>query len=249
MKYDIISSKEEENDSGCGGGCSLSSSGLAYPAACPDCPGARLDLLEQLVGATKASCMFATGSLEAKAVLPMGWSGRYAFGLVRRGVVIQQWVDPGGRATAVDAAGPGCLITFEDQGGLFAGYAAVDALVCLCPRDVAERTLDVSARTGRDLMELMRAARARVARIAHARGCSTALRKAAALICALTDTLSPPRRRERLPAGFQQRDMATLIGVRHETLCRSLRELRSSGLIAQEPDGLRVLDRAGLEAV
>ena len=58
----------------------------------------------------------------------------------------------------------------------------------------------------------------------------------------LAETLSPPRVRKRLPAGLQQRDLAKLIGLRHETFCRVLGQLESEGVIERDPDGILLVD-------
>ena len=219
----------------------------AYPAACPDCPGPRLELLESLVGATRSECLLETGSVAARAPLPAAWSTRYEFGIVRRGVIIRQRLDASGRATAVDAAGAGCLLPLRSAGRAVAGYAAIDSMVCLCPTSTAKRTLVKDTRLGADLLQLQSDALERIERIAHARGRPSARARVAALLCALADCLSPPRQRECLPAGLQQRDLAALVGVRHETLCRVLGTLERSGGIERHPDGLRLLDRGAIE--
>ena len=64
----------------------------------------------------------------------------------------------------------------------------------------------------------------------------------------LADTLSPSRRRDRIPAGLQQRDLAHLLGMRHETVCRALGTLEHKGAVMREPDGLRIADRTILES-
>ncbi len=86
----------------------------------------------------------------------------------------------------------------------------------------------------------------RVERIAHARGSATVGKKVAALLAALCDTLSPPRTRIDLPAGLQQRDMAKLLGVRHESFCRALARLHSHGVISKEGGVISILDRDAL---
>jgi CRP-like cAMP-binding protein len=224
-----------------------------YAAACPDCPGARLGTFEDLVGATKHACAFDTATIDARAFVPPSWGTRYAFGMVRRGVLIRQRVDSAGNATAVDAAGPGCVFPIDDEtrstASAVCDYAATDLIVCLCRRESLERTLDESTRTGRELVQMHRAALERVERLTQARGAGTVKQKVCGLLLALADTMSPPRVRDRLPSGVQQRDLSRLVGVRHETFCRVLGVLEREGAIAREADGLVIADRACLEAL
>lgn len=226
---------------------------LYYPAACPDCPGARLGTLQEIVGATKHTCAFETVTVEARAYLPPGWGDRYAFGLVRRGVVVRQRADTSGRAIAVDAAGPGCLFAIEQpvhsSESVPCDYAATDVIACMLPRTVFEHALNTTERVSRELIMLQQDAMRRVERITQARGAATVRERVASLLCVLADTLSPPRRRERLPAGLQQRDLARLLGVRHETLCRVLGDLEKESIVRRDPDGLLILDQRALELV
>jgi CRP-like cAMP-binding protein len=222
-----------------------------YAAACPDCPGARLGTLQEIVGATKHTCAFETVAVEGRAYVPPGWGDRYAFGLVRRGVVIRQRADTAGRAVAVDAAGPGCLFAIEEPAhsgeSVPCDYAATDMIVCLLPRAAFGRALDTTDNVSRELIALQQQSIRRVERLTQARGASTVRERIAALLCVLSDTLSPPRRRERLPPGLQQRDLARLLGIRHETLCRVLGELEKESVVRRDPDGLLILDHRALE--
>lgn len=227
---------------------------MHYAAACPDCPGARLGTFEEIVGATKRACAFETVTVEARAFVPPSWSERYAFGLVRRGVLIRQRVDTAGRAIAVDAAGPGCIFPIEERDPESAesapcDYAATDLIVCVLPRAAFEQALATTKNVGREMLAMQHAALRRVERLTQARGAATVRERVASLLCVLADTLSPPRRRERLPAGLQQRDLARLLGVRHETFCRVLGDLEREGAIRRDPDGLLLLDREMLERI
>lgn len=214
-----------------------------YAAACPDCPAARLGVLEEIVGESKQACRFETVSVSARGVLPASWSERYAFGLVRRGVLIRERVDAQGRATAVDAAGSGCMFWTEEREAS-SGYAATDLIVCLCPSSTFSEVLDASTELGRDLLGLQREAIHRVERLAQARGAPSVRARVATLLRVLSDTLSPPRTRDRLPSGLQQRDMSKLLGVRHETFCRALTQLEEAGAIQRSPDGLEIIEPA-----
>jgi len=221
--------------------------GLHYSAACPDCPGGRLGVLRELVGRTKHECSFETANIEARSFVPSSWADRHAFGLIRRGVLIRQRLDEGGVAIAVDAAGPGCMFPIDParQGGasVACDYAATDLIVCLCPRRVVEDVLDESTTVGRDLLKLQGGALNRVERIAQARGARNARAKVSSLLMALCDTLSPPRTREGLPPGLQQRDMSKLLGIRHESFCRVLTQLEDDGAIARDAGVTSIVDR------
>ncbi|MBW2462166.1 MAG: Crp/Fnr family transcriptional regulator [Deltaproteobacteria bacterium] len=218
-----------------------------YSAACPDCPGGRLGVLREIIGNTKHECSFETAQVAGRAFVPSTWVERHSFGLIRRGVLIRQRLDETGAAIAVDAAGPGCMFPIDPvrHGGesVACDYAATDLIVCLCPARVVEEVLGESTTVGRDLLALQAAALDRVERLAQARGASTTRRRVASLLVALCDTLSPPRTRERLPPGLQQRDMAKLLGIRHESFCRALRELENDGAIAREASGIALVDR------
>ncbi|MCA9605442.1 MAG: Crp/Fnr family transcriptional regulator [Myxococcales bacterium] len=224
--------------------------GPPYSAACPDCPGGRRGVLKDLVGETKHACAFETVMVDARDFVPASWSERHAFGLVRRGVLIRQRLDEMGRATAIDAAGPGCLFPIEhrDEGksSITCDYAATDLMVCLCPAPLLDEVLDESRQAGRDLLALQLDAMERVERLTQARGAPTVQERVAMLLVVLSETLSPPRTRERLPPGLQQRDMSKLLGVRHETFCRALKQLEDAGAIHRSHDGLQIVDRERL---
>jgi CRP/FNR family transcriptional regulator, polysaccharide utilization system transcription regulator len=229
-----------------------SSSGVSgvNPAACPDCAGARLGVFEELI--TRKPCAFETTSMEARSPVPSRWSERYGFALVRRGVFVRQRINCAGRATALDAAGPGCVFAFEEQSGPApesapCDYAATDCIVCLLPRNVLDTSLETSSPVWRELLAMQQATLYRVERITQARGAGTVRDGVAMLLCALADTLSPPRRRDRLPVGLRQRDLARLLGVRHETFCRVLGDLEREGAVRREADGLVIVERALLE--
>ena len=215
---------------------------MQYRAACPDCPGARLGVLEPLVGETKDQCSFVSEHVAARSPLPPDWGTKYGFGLVRRGVVIRQRINGDGKAVAIDAAGSGCLFPIpEDQSGIL-GYCASGTVVCLCSRETIESAI-ADGDTSGDLFALHQAVLTRVERLAFARGAQTLNQKVARLLVVLAETLSPPRIRTNLPPGLQQRDMSALVGVRHESFCRALAKLDQNGWIARESGGaVTVLD-------
>ncbi len=224
---------------------------LPISAACPDCPGARLGVFTELIRGENRACAFETVTLAARAFAPPSWSERHAFGLVRRGVLVRQRAARDGHAVAIDAAGPGCVFPIEPRESrssesVSSDYAATDVIVCLCPRAALDET---SQSVARDLLAMQQAALSRVERFTQARGAPSVKRAVAGLLCVLSDTLSPPRRRDRLPAGLQQRDLARLIGVRHETFCRVLGDLERQGAVRRDAEGLLLLDRAMLENI
>lgn len=216
--------------------------------ACPDCPVPQEGGFEKLLPREDAACAFRCVSLAAREPMPQRWFDEYAVGLVRRGVYVRQRVDAQGRAVAVDAVGPGGVLplasaTGAHASGNAAGYAASDGLICLCPRGTLSTELWGSPRTGLDLLRLQEQALERVERIAEARGCPDVGSRVHALLCTLADTLSPGRPRDVVPADLQQRDLAALLGVRHESVCRALRDLTRRGVVARDRDGIRLLDR------
>lgn len=217
--------------------------------SCPDCPASRLAVLEELVPAT-GKCLMQCASVPARAALPARWFSTYPFALVRRGVIVRQRVDTQGRVASVDAAGAGTLLPLAENGGSRdasapTGYAATDSLVCLCPADALQATLSRDG-TAIDLVGLQGHALIRVERLADARSRPTVEARVAALLCALGDNLSA-RRREAIPSGMLQRDLAGLIGARHESVCRVLKRFERDELIRRDDDGLHLLDRVRLE--
>lgn len=193
--------------------------------SCPDCPLARAGRLEALVGGTRG-CALRAYPLEARQPLPSTWGERHSVGIVRRGWVLRSRSDGRGHQTAVDLAGPGSLIPLRIRGehAVPSGLAATRAIVCLVPDDV------LGARSGdatllRDLLDMKADALDRVERIADARGRETAGDKVAALIDALAEMRGPTHPRG-VPDGLQQRDLAALLQIRPETVCRELRKVR-----------------------
>lgn len=222
----------------------------AAEGICPDCPAHRQGVFERMVNEGRGTCAFQCATIDGRSPIPDRWFGSYGIALVRRGVMIRQRIDAHGHATAIDAAGPGCLVTLAEPRGPTgaAAYAATRLLVCLCPRDIADRELVTHGpENASDMIRMQREAMDRLERIADARGRNTVQGKVAALLCTLADTLSPPIRRTRIPSGLQQRDMAALIGIRHESVCRALGKLEKRGAIRREPDGIRVLAREMLD--
>ncbi|MCC7540230.1 MAG: Crp/Fnr family transcriptional regulator [Deltaproteobacteria bacterium] len=213
---------------------------------CPDCPAVRNDGLSGLVSLERG-CSLQWVALAARQPLPTRWPGTYALALVRRGIVVRQRIDGNGQATAIDVVGPGGAFVVEEghPESTTGGYAATEAMVCLCPEPVAADGLANDGETARDLWKLAKRSLERVERIADARSRATAKGRVAALLGAVADTLGG-RPTEVVPAGIQQRDLAALIAVRHESVCRVLRTFVDRGWVRREPEGIRLLDRKGL---
>jgi CRP-like cAMP-binding protein len=150
-----------------------------------------------------------------------------------------------GSAVAIDCVGPGAGLPLAAARG-DVGYAATDALVCLYPRMGMDAALTTERGTARDVIALISRALDRVERLAEARGGATLDARVASVIAVIAETSSPPHRRERLPIGLQQRDLARLAGVRHESFCRALGRLERSGIVRRETDGLWIRDHEAL---
>jgi Crp-like helix-turn-helix domain len=226
------------------------------PPHCLDCPATRNQCFSGLIGESSACCQFESLAIEAREAIPLRWFGRFAFGVVRRGYLIRQRADTHGRVTAVDAVGPGSSFPIEAdtmdvaKASTSGGYAVTRTLVCVAPEVAISTTLLKGGSDAVDLHTAQREALYRMERIADARGRSTVASRVAALTCALADTLvrhAPSH--TRVPAGFMLRDFAALTSVRHESVCRVLRDLGQAGLVTQDDDGLHILDRKGLESV
>jgi len=223
---------------------------MADGRVCPDCPAALNGIPSGLVQQRDGSCALRCVGLRAREPLPSKWSSDYGLMLVRRGIVVRQRVDANGCATAVDAVGPrGAAPMSETEHAAHAGYAAADCLLCLCPTTSLRAAVDAGASGAAQVVALHTAALDRVERLAEARCRATALARVAAAIDVLADTLSPPRRLEVVPSALQQRDMAALLALRHESVCRALGTLERHGAIVRSEEGIRIRDRRVLNEV
>jgi CRP-like cAMP-binding protein len=203
-----------------------------------------------MVRDASSGCLLRCVAIPAYGVLPVRWGRNPEFALVRRGIVVRQRIDAAGGATAVDAVGPGGLLPLRDASERgTAIYAAADAMLCVCTAKTLNVAVESSTGVARDVIRLQALALDRVERIGDARGRKTAAGRVAALLGALSDTLSPHRQLDVVPAGLRQRDLGALLALRHESVCRELGRLERSGATARVAEGIRIVDRAKLEAV
>src|SRR5690606_21574662 len=213
----------------------------AQRLSCPDCLVARRGMLEAILGAASGPCLLHSLTLDARADLPRSWFERYAFAVVRRGVVVRQRMDPNGERVAIDAAGPGSLLPLRMARGpeTSTGYAASRLVVCVYPYETVETTVRED-RTFQDLLRLQQQALDRLERIAAARGRASAVEQVHALLEGLLESIAPLREGDPRPIDLAQRDMALLLRLRPETVCRALRTLEQKKAVTRTPDGWTV---------
>lgn len=253
MGHDRISSHDVGLQPSCGPGAALQApDGSRH---CVGCPGVSRGILAGLLDDSVNACGFDSVVLEARDPVPSSWPRKYGLALVRRGYLIRLRGDPAGHTTAIDAVGPGCAFPIGLGEGVDGedpelGYAVGRTLVCLCTPPTLEGGLVGGGTTAVDLHRLLIEGIQRMERLADARGRSSAASKVAALLCTLADTLRPgsPTGCE-LPADFLQRDLAALLSIRHESVCRVLRSFIDQGLVARDAEGMHLLDRARLESL
>lgn len=211
--------------------------------------------LEGLLADSPGACGFDSLAVEARSPLPASWLSRYSFAIVRRGYLVRQRSDRAGRITAVDAVGPGCSFPLEPPSGggvenHISGYAVTRALVCLCDQETLEHGLLEGGPTALQVYQLDSAAITRMERLADARGRPGAASKVAALLCTLADTLHPGDVSDNtVPGEFLQRDFASLLSIRHESVCRAMRDFGKSGLITKSGDKIQLVDRERLQSL
>ena len=211
-------------------------------------------VLEDLFGESAAGDACDAITLEPRAALPASWPDQYRFAVIRRGYVIRQRSDARGHTTAIDSVGPGgCFpLAHNADGGVSAsgGYAVSRALVALCDEQTVANALQHGGATALQIHELESETIVRMERLADARGRSGTAGKVAALLCVLADTLQPGAGKgHSIPGAFLQRDLAGLLSIRHESVCRALREFSGRGLVERVSDALLLKDRPALEAV
>ncbi|MBX7196499.1 MAG: hypothetical protein K1X94_30880, partial [Sandaracinaceae bacterium] len=199
-----------------------------FRAACIDCPAARVGCFKSCVSDGVTACRFVKATISARASLPRTWAAQYAFALVRRGVLVRTRPATRGQDVAIDCAGTGSLVPWAPDAPQI-GFAATELLVCLFPREGLIETLARDPSAANDVIEGLGAALNRVERYAEARGQRSAESRVVATLSVLADTLSPPVRRQRLPATFQQRDLAALADVRRASVLRLPGKLEREG--------------------
>jgi hypothetical protein len=210
------------------------------------------NVLEDLFGDSELADACESLALAARAPLPPNWAQQYRFAIVRRGYLIRQRSDASGHTTAVDAVGPGGCFPLDVRAAEgSAGYAVTRALVSLCDEPSVANALQHGGQTALQIHQLDAQAIARMERLADARGRSGTAGKVAALLCVLADTLEQPGVGDgtRIPGEFLQRDLAGLLSIRHESVCRALRDFTGRGWIIKTDDALMLKDRAALAAV
>lgn len=143
----------------------------------------------------------------------------------------------------MDLAGVGNM--FPIRAGA-TGYGLANTFVCLSR---TEELMSSDPSTARELLAMQASALERVERLSEARARGNVTARVAALLCAVADTLDAGRRLDVVPASVQQRDLAALVAVRPESVCRALATLEGRGLVHRSRDGIRILERAALEAV
>ena len=186
-------------------------------------------VLEDLFGDSAAGDASDAIALEPRAALPASWPAQYRFAVVRRGYVIRQRSDARGHTTAIDAVGPGGCFPLERSvadasPSASGGYAVSRALVALCDDQTVTNALQSGGPTALQIHELESETILRMERLADARGRSGTAGKVAALLCVLADTLQfGPGPGHSIPVAFLQRDLAGLLSIRHESVCRALR--------------------------
>jgi hypothetical protein len=231
---------------------------------CLDCPADRVPVLTDLAK-RKAGCALRCVAVAAREPLPSRLRGDYALALVRRGIVVRQRIDGSGRAISIDIAGPGSALPINLQAeDAVVGYAVDDVMLCLCTTHDFGDALDTGA-SAREVVAAQSSILHRVERIAEARSRTSATSRVAWLLLAIADTLSPrdpqkagdsPEKGDSPPDGddvissaIQQRDLALLVGLRHESVCRSVATMEKKGLIQRSASGVKLVNRAALEAL
>ena len=119
-----------------------------FHANCVDCPAARVGCFETAVSDGTTSCRFVKATLSARVQIPPSWAERYAFALVRRGVLIRTRAGGSGPPVSIDCAGPAALVPWPASAGEL-GYAATDVLACLYLRAGVDEDLAREPRAAR----------------------------------------------------------------------------------------------------
>lgn len=228
--------------------------GRSRSCHCIGCPANGRGVLASLIGDSAQACRMDSVALEPGERVSDGMLARASFGIVWRGHLVRDRIDARGRRAAIDAAGPGCSFPIPHgvhaNGRVGSAYALDRVLLCLGRTPDVTRALQDGGATAVDVHRLDAEAVSRMERLAEARARPGSTPKLAALLCALADTLRPEGCGDaRVPAAFSQRDLAALVSLRHESVCRAMGALVRAGLVTKDGDGIRIVDRAGLEAM
>jgi CRP-like cAMP-binding protein len=228
-------------------------SSVPYDAVCIGCPAQRMNVFESLVHGGRGWCQMPSIALQARQVLPATWQTEYAYAFVRRGFVVRQINDENGDTSSVDVAGPGCLLTTAALPPLhsrvaISGYAANDALICALSVRVVENVVSGGGDHVRELVALLGASARRVEMISYARSQKDAARAVASLLLTLSSCLAPPAVLSTIPNGLQQRDLAALLGIRHETMSRVITDFEKRGVVARGEDGIQLISLDALRS-
>jgi len=220
------------------------------PQRCIGCPLSDAHGLFETSPHSMPKCYFDNVAVEEHEAIPASYDKHPGIAVVRRGLIVRQREDSNGNATAVDVVGPGQAFRTgvapsdsNDGGDTVTGYAVERALLCMYSKPELPQT-DVSSQ----MYHLMMQSIDRMERFIVARARATSESRVASLLCALQDSLGP-RRQGRIPASLRQQDMASLLFLRHESVCRALRSLREGGLVSCDADGIRIIDRVALQQV
>ena len=175
-----------------------------------------------------------------------GWD----LAVVSRGTLAVRSTFEDGRRAITDFLVPGEVL-HASEGGDREGRelsASPDFLLCLVPSLDSNfapadcRCIESYVRS--DAVEHIEALRVRIAALARL----DPTERIAHLLLGLRERLTPEGRTLRLP--FSRSDIADLLGMRAETVSRSLLALEQDGLIRRDgPKRIEVLDLPGLEAV
>lgn len=231
-------------ESGMGHVCTM----VNYSRACPGCPAITEQRFEALVGAGRGACSFRVATIDDRAYIPPRLLRENTFALVRHGVFVRTRDTASGDANAVDAIGPGGLVLgAASEQEHVGGYAVGHLVLCVLPREGASDALAGADGSVGDFVTLVERARTRIERLSEIRARPTTTGRIKALIALLAETLGPcGAPLTRLPATLQQRDLAKLAALRHESVCRALGTLERRGVVQRGPEGLAILDRDAL---
>ncbi len=180
------------------------------------------------LGDGEGPCALASASLEPRTSLAPSALDRHAFAVVRRGTVLRERVDADGQRSTVDVVGPGGLVplhasTDRDRASVRASSRVV---LCLYREPVLDENVDRV--TLSDLLALTQETVDRLESIAAARALSSAAAKVRALLEALARAFPSRVDGRGVALGLAQRDIADLLHLRAETVCRSMRRLEAA---------------------